>query len=47
MGGIGGFISCLGAEIFLLADLAIAATRKLVSDEQKSGITASNDGIKK
>ena len=47
MGGIGRLISCLGAEIFLLADSAIIETRKLVSDEQKSGITASNDGIKK
>ena len=46
MGGIGRLISCLGAEIFLLADSAIAETRKLVSNEQKSGITASNDGIK-
>ncbi len=46
MGGIGQLISCLGAEIFLLADSAITATRKLVSDEQKCGITASNDGIK-
>ena len=46
MGGIGRLISCLGAEIFLLADSAIMETRKLVSDKQKSGITASNDGIK-
>ncbi len=46
VGGIGRLISCLGAEIFLLADTAIMETRKLVSDEQKSGITASNDGIK-
>ncbi len=46
MGGIGWLISCLGAEIFLLKDSAIVATKKIVSDEQKSGITASNDDKK-
>ncbi len=40
MGGIGQVLSCLEAEIFLLADLAILATWKFVSNEMKSGVTA-------
>ena len=33
-------LSCLGAEIFLLDDLATTATWKFISHEMKSGITA-------
>ena len=40
MGGIGQVLSCLEAEIFLLADLAILAIWKFVSDEMNSGVTA-------
>ncbi len=41
MGGVDCSLPCLGAEISLLADLAIVVMQKLVSGEPKNGITAS------